>query len=81
MQTLGTVVNTKELLETVAASLIAGVGIIVIFSLAIAGAALFAEARRNARSALAVGAGFLTAVGLAGTAAAIAIGIIVMTSK
>jgi hypothetical protein len=74
-------VDTKALLETVAASVIAGVGITVIFSMAIAGAAIFADARRHARPVLAAGAAFLMGVGLAGSAAAVVIGIIVMTSK
>jgi hypothetical protein len=81
MSSFATVVDTKALLETVVASLIAGVGITVIFSMAIAGAALFADARRNARPVLATGAVVLMTVGLAGSAAAIAFGIIVMTSK
>ncbi len=78
---LGTVVDTKALLETVVASLIAGVGITMIFSMAIAGAALFADARRHGRPVLAGGAALMMVVGLAATAAAIAFGIVVMTSK
>jgi hypothetical protein len=75
------VVDTRALLETVAASLVAGVGIIVIYSMAIRSATRFFEARRDERPMLALGAGILTVVMLAATAAAVVIGIVVMASK
>jgi hypothetical protein len=78
---VATIVDTKALLDTVAGSLIAGVGVTAAFSFAILGAALFGEARRDGRTVAAVGAGGLAVVALAGCAAAIVFGIVVMTSK
>lgn len=77
---LATVVDGRALLETVIASLVAGVGVTVAFSLAILGAALFGDARRDGREVAAVGAASLTVVALAACGAAIAFGIVVMTS-
>ena len=74
-------VDWNALLGTVIASFAAGVGITIIFSLAILGAARFADARRDGRGALATAAAGLMVLALAGSAAAIAFGIFVMTSK
>jgi hypothetical protein len=78
---MAVVVETKQLLETVVASLLAGVGVTVVFSVAIWGVARFADLSRNERP-LAAGAA-ATLAGLAGlvTLAAVAFGIIVMTRK
>jgi hypothetical protein len=78
---MAVVVETKELLETVVASLIAGVGITVIFSVAIWGVARFADLSRNERP-LAAGAAATLAV-LAGlvTLAIVAFGIVIMSRK
>jgi hypothetical protein len=78
---MAVVVETKELLETVVASVVAGVGITVIFSVAIWGIARFADLSRNERP-LAAGAAATLAV-LAGlvTLIAVAFGIVVMSSK
>ena len=46
---VGSIVDGKALLDTVAGSLIAGVGVTIAFSFAILGAALFGEARRDGR--------------------------------
>ena len=78
---LATVVETKELLSTVVASLVAGVGVTVAFSIMIFGAARFADLRRDDRPLLAGAAAILVAIGFAITAAGIVVGIIVMTSK
>jgi cytochrome c biogenesis protein CcdA len=78
---LATVVDSKALLETVVASLLAGVGVTIVFSLAILGAALFGDARRDGRSGAATAAAGLTMVALAASAAVIVFGIVVMTSK
>lgn len=77
---LATVVDGRALLETVIASLVAGVGVTVAFSLAILGAALFGDARRDGREVAAVGAAGLTVLALGVCGAAIAFGIVVMTS-
>jgi hypothetical protein len=81
MIVLGTVVDTDALLETVAASLIAGVGITIVFSLAILGAARWAEARRDGRTLAASAAGTLAVIALAASLSAVVVGILVMTSK
>jgi hypothetical protein len=78
---MAVVVETKELLETVVASVVAGVGITVIFSVAIWGVARFADLSRNERP-IAAGAAATLAV-LAGlvTLGAVAFGIVIMSSK
>ena len=79
---MAVVVETKELLETVAASWSAGVGVTVVFSVAIWGAARFVELSRNERplaaaAAAAVGVLALLATHRRGRRSAL----IVMTSK
>jgi predicted RecB family nuclease len=78
---LATVVETKELLETVAASLIAGVGVTAAFSLVIFGVTRSADLARGERTLLATAAGALAALAGAVVIAAIVFGIVVMTSK
>jgi len=75
------VVETRELIETVVASVIAGVGITVVFSVGIWGAARFADLSRAERP-LAAGAAATLAL-LAGliTGAAVVFGIVIMSSK
>ena len=77
---LASIVDGEALLDTVIAAAVAGVGVTIIFSFAILGAALFDDARRDGRTAVAVGAAGLMMLGLAGTLAAVAFGLIVMTS-
>ncbi len=78
---LATVVETDALLQTVLAAFVAGVGVTLVFSLAILGAARFADMSRNGRPVSAAAFGALTLVALAVAAAGVTIGIIVMTSK
>jgi hypothetical protein len=78
---LATVVDTEALLKTVAAAFIAGVGVTLIFSVAILGAARFAELSRDGRRAAAASFGALAILALIAAAAAVTIGIIVMTHK
>jgi cation transporter-like permease len=75
------VVETKELLETVAASLVAGVGITVVFSVAIWGVARFADLSRNERPLAAGAAAALAGLAVLVTVAAVVFGIAVMSSK
>lgn len=75
------VVETSELLQTVAASLIAGVGVTLIFSIAIWGAARFVDLSRSERPVAAAAAAALAGIALALTLGAVAAGIVVMTSK
>jgi hypothetical protein len=78
---LAVVVETKELAETVVASLVGGVGVTVVFSIAIWGSARFAELSRGDRPLAAAGAAAVAVLALAGTAARVVLGIVVMTSK
>jgi hypothetical protein len=75
------VVETKELVQTVIASLVAGVGVTVAFSIAIWGMARFADLSRSNRPVAAGGAAAVTVLALAVTTASIVLGIVVMTSK
>ena len=75
------IVQTKELVETVIASLVGGVGVTVIFSIAIWGSARFADLSRSERPAAAAGAAAVAMLALAVTAGSIVLGIVVMTRK
>jgi hypothetical protein len=75
------IVETEELLHTVIASVVAGVGITAVFSLAIWGAARFVDLSLDEKPLAAAGAALLGIVALLATLAAVAVGIIVMTSK
>lgn len=78
---IATLVEGKELWQTVVASLVAGVGITVVFSIAIWGVARFADLNRDDRHLAAIGAVVVAGLALAATAAAVVVGIVVMTSK
>jgi hypothetical protein len=81
MSQLATIVDTKALWETVVASMIAGIGVTFIFSLAIYGAARFSQMGREGRQGSALGFGALALVAAAAFVGAIVFGIIVMTTK
>jgi hypothetical protein len=78
---IATLVEGKELLETVVFSAVAGIGVTFVFSVAIWGVAQFADHSRNERPLAAGVAAFVGALGLLATAAVVVFGIIVMTSK
>jgi hypothetical protein len=78
---IATIVETKELLETVLASLLAGVGITAVFSVAIWGGARFADLNRGGRPLAAGAAAALGGLALVAAMAAVVVGILVMTSK
>lgn len=78
---MATLVETKELAETVVASVIAGVGITTIFSVAIWGGARFADLSRSGRPLAAGAAAALGGLALLATMVAVVVGILVMTSK
>jgi hypothetical protein len=78
---IATLIEGKELLQTVVASTVAGVGVTVVFSIAIWGAARFAELNREERRLAAGAAGSLGVLALLATVAAVVIGVLVMTSK
>jgi hypothetical protein len=79
--TLATLVEGKELLETVVASTVAGIGVTFVFSVAIWGVARFADLSRNERPVAAAAAALTAAVALLATVAIVVVGIVVMTSK
>ncbi len=78
---VATIVETKELVETVIASLVAGVGVTAVFSLAIWGGARFVDLSRSGRPLAAGTAAALGVAALVTTFAAVVVGIVAMTSK
>jgi hypothetical protein len=78
---LATVVETKELVDTVIASAVAGVGVTAVFAILIFGVTRSSDLARSDRPVLAVAAGGLAVLAFAVVTAAIVIGIIVMTQK
>jgi len=78
---LAVLVETKELWQTVVASAVAGIGVTVVFSFAIWGAARFIDLSREERSVAAAGAAVVTALALAATIGGVVLSIVVMTSK
>jgi hypothetical protein len=78
---IATLVEGKELLETVAASVVAGVGVTFAFSVAIWGVAQFADLSRDERPIAAAAAAAVAALALACVVAAVIAGIIAMTTK
>lgn len=75
------IVETGDLAQTVIASAVAGVGVTVVFSVAIWGTARFADLSRNERPVAAGAAAALATLAGVATLAAVAYGLIVMTSK
>jgi hypothetical protein len=78
---IATIVDTEALWEAVAAAFVAGVGVTILFALAILGASRFAEANREGQRFAATMFGSLTVLGLIATAAAVVIGMAVMADK
>jgi hypothetical protein len=81
MSTLATIVETKELLQTIAFSTVAGIGVTAIFSVAIWGAARFTDLSQEDRRPAAAAAAGVAGLALLAVLAVIVIGVIVMTSK
>jgi cation transporter-like permease len=78
---MATLVETRDLLETVVASTIAGVGITAVFSLGIWGVARFADLNRDNRPLAAGAAAALAALTALVTVAAVVFGIVIMSRK
>jgi hypothetical protein len=78
---MAVVVEIKQLLETVVASLVAGVGVTVVFSVAIWGVGRFADLSRDERPLAAAAAAALAGLAVLVTLAAVVFGIVVMSSK
>ena len=78
---LATVVETKELLQTVVAALIAGVGVTTVFSVVVFSATRVADFIRAERPLAAFAIGTLMAAAGLAMIASIVFGLIVMTQK
>ena len=78
---IATVVDWAALRDVVVASLAAGVGVTITFSLAILGLTRFADMRRDEHVVGAWAYAGLAILGLAVSGAAVVFGIILMTSK
>ncbi|HEY0279130.1 MAG TPA: hypothetical protein VGC32_12765 [Solirubrobacterales bacterium] len=76
-----TIVDWSDLLQTIGASIAAGVGITVAFSVVIWGGARFADLRREGRTAEAGLPLTISGLALAVVAAGVVFGIVVMTTK
>jgi hypothetical protein len=81
MTSVATIVETKELLQTVIASFVAGVGVTTVFSIAIWGGARFVDLSRGGRPLAAGAVAVLGGLALLTTLAAVVVGIVVMASK
>ncbi len=75
---MAVVVETRELWQTVVASVVAGIGITTIFSIAIWGAARFVDLSREERSVAAGAAAALGGLAFVMTLASVVFGIVVM---
>jgi hypothetical protein len=78
---LATIVETKELLQTVVFALVAGIGVTAIFSVAIWGVARFVDLSQEERPVAAGAAALAGALALVAVLAAVVVGVVVMTSK
>lgn len=78
---IATIVHTDELLSTVAAASVAGIGVTFLFSLGIWGAGQFAELSRDGKSVLATAAAAVSVLAFVAVAAAVVVGMLVMTNK
>lgn len=78
---IAALIEGKELLETVVASTVAGVGVTFVFSIAIWGVAQFVEHSRSERTLAAGAAGLVAVLAVLATAAAVVVGILAMTNK
>lgn len=78
---IATIVHTDELLQTIAASVIAGIGVTFFFSVGIWGAGQFTELSRNKRPVAATAAATVGVAAMLCVAGALVVGILVMTSK
>jgi len=78
---LATIVHTDDLVKTVVASVVAGVGLTAVFSVAIWGGARFVDLSRGGRPLAAGAAATVGVLALIATLAAVVVGIAVMTSN
>jgi len=75
------IVETKELVQTVVYAFVAGVGVTVIFSVAIWGVARFVDLSQEERPVAAGAAAGVAGLALLAVVAAVVIGVVAMTGK
>ena len=78
---LAEIVAVGEMAQTVVFALVAGIGVTLIFSVAIWGTARFADLSQEDRRLEAGAAALVAALALLAVLAAVVVGVIVMTSK
>ena len=78
---IATIVETKELWQTVAAATVAGIGVTFLFSLGIWGSGQFLELSRSDRQVAATAAGIVGLLAFTAVGAAVIAAIVVMTQK
>jgi hypothetical protein len=78
---MATIVDTHVLWKLIVSALVAGVGITAVYALALYGGTRFLDLRRQGRDAAGWAFGAVALLALAGFAAAVAYGIVVMTNK
>jgi len=78
---IATIVEGKDLWQTVVASVVAGLGVTFLFSLGIWGTSRFVELSRCDRQGAAAAAGVIALLAFATVGAAVIIAIVVMTQK
>ena len=78
---IATIVHTGELVQTIVASVVAGIGVTFAFSVGIWGAGQFTELSRGERPLAATAAALVGVLGIACVAGALIVGILVMTHK
>ena len=78
---LAEIIQAKDMLETVVFSVVAGIGVTLIFSVAIWGAARYVDLSQEERSGAALAAAATSALALLTVLAVVVLGVIVMTSK
>lgn len=81
MSALASIVETKELIQTVVFATVAGIGVTAIFSVAIWGVARFTDLSQEERRLEAGFAAAASALALLAVLAVIVFGVVVMTSK
>jgi hypothetical protein len=81
VSTVATIVETKDLIETVLYATVSGIGVTAIFSVAIWGVARFTDLSQEDRRPAAAAAAGVAVAALAAVLAAVVFGVIVMTSK
>ena len=78
---MATIVDTHVLWKLIASAVVAGVGITAVYGLALYGGTRFLDLRREGREVAGWAFGAVALVALAGFAAAVAYGIVVMANK